>query len=511
MNKTLDKFLGDVIKHDHIEVTQNIAKTNSVYSTVEANSGEWGPGLIADITYFIDLSGSNVTGDGSVLKPFQTLQHAIDLLPKNLNGHFVDIYVNDGTYNLTSSLNIESFFGGEIMIQSTNHDPDLVKFKSTTNNALNLFACEAIVGLQTLSFVGNSIAIDAQNYGFLVIIDCCVSSTNIGISLIGNCVIMGLGNCLGENEPDVGLNIMAGNILQAGIVVGTVDNIIVGGGVVIDENYFILTPKIAPTLDYEVANKKYVDDTLNTYSGIVGPKLDSVYSTVEANSASWGGGPGPVGAYIPLTGSSNIQGSLIPSVNNATLGTSANPWQDVFVSSGSIYIGPKKLGLNAAGDLTLDNQQIAYYSEVTAVISANISGYLKTTDFDAYSGNVQSEITVISAEVTRLSKYSVFAQVTGVVQNSTVEIDSIPSGYCDSAVWDYTIKNGINMRTGSVRACWNSIGDVARDETCTNDLGYTKLVTIDVAMIAGNAKLRVNVLPAAGNGWSVKSLRETIN
>ena len=85
----------------------------------------------------------------------------------------------------------------------------------------------------------------------------------------------------------------------------------------------------------DIPNKKYVDNTLKTYSGkiaidqhaqdlaisgklirsefesysgIVGPKLDSVYSTVQSHSAEWNLSGGPAGLYVTVTGIQTITG-----------------------------------------------------------------------------------------------------------------------------------------------------------------------------------------------------------
>jgi len=59
VNRTLDKFLGDVIKHDHAEVIEISGKSNNTFSIVAANSADWG------FSGYIALSGDiaqNVTG-----------------------------------------------------------------------------------------------------------------------------------------------------------------------------------------------------------------------------------------------------------------------------------------------------------------------------------------------------------------------------------------------------------------------------------------------------------------
>lgn len=52
----------------------------------------------ADRTVYVDPTGSDVTGDGSVGNPFRQIQTAVDILPKNVL-HLVDIEAATGSYD----------------------------------------------------------------------------------------------------------------------------------------------------------------------------------------------------------------------------------------------------------------------------------------------------------------------------------------------------------------------------------------------------------------------------
>ncbi len=71
-----------------------------------------------DTTYYIATTGSDTTGDGSQVTPFRTIQHSIDILPKDLGGHDANIKVVDGTYN--EDIQIRAFSGGVITLSSVN-------------------------------------------------------------------------------------------------------------------------------------------------------------------------------------------------------------------------------------------------------------------------------------------------------------------------------------------------------------------------------------------------------
>jgi len=59
--------------------------------------------LNEDRTYYIAPDGNDTTGDGSTETPYLTIQKCIDLIPKDLNGHYVEIILKDGTYPTESA------------------------------------------------------------------------------------------------------------------------------------------------------------------------------------------------------------------------------------------------------------------------------------------------------------------------------------------------------------------------------------------------------------------------
>jgi hypothetical protein len=78
-----------------------------------------------------------------------------------------------------------------------------------------------------------------------------------------------------------------------------------------------------------------------------------------------------------------------------------------------------------------------------------------------------------------------------------------------AAFFDFVVKKGTNVRSGTVYACHN--GDstplVEFTETSTNDLGDTSDVTLSVDISGANMRLLATV---ASDDWSVKSLIRAI-
>lgn len=89
--------------------------------------------LTSDITLYVSTIGSDILGDGTQSNPFKTIQHAIDILPKDLGGYSAYIIVSNGTYD--EDLWISGFNSGLVNIlsnspESTNTD---VAIKSVTS------------------------------------------------------------------------------------------------------------------------------------------------------------------------------------------------------------------------------------------------------------------------------------------------------------------------------------------------------------------------------------------
>lgn len=85
--------------------------------------------LTGDINIYVSTTGSDILGDGSELNPFKTIQHAIDIIPKDLNGHTVTVWVADGTYD--ESITISGFKTGKFILRT---------FRSSTLSSLTKLA-----------------------------------------------------------------------------------------------------------------------------------------------------------------------------------------------------------------------------------------------------------------------------------------------------------------------------------------------------------------------------------
>lgn len=140
--------------------------------------------LTSDITLYVSTTGSDTTGDGTSAKPFKTIQHAIDILPKDLGGHVVIINVANGTY--PERVRIVGFNNGEFRLYSSN--PELLSdnckvdsidmlydtcmivvggfsIMTTTNNGVSAESCSSL-NIQFIKITENALSSGINGMGF---------------------------------------------------------------------------------------------------------------------------------------------------------------------------------------------------------------------------------------------------------------------------------------------------------------------------------------------------------
>jgi len=92
------------------------------------------------------------------------------------------------------------------------------------------------------------------------------------------------------------------------------------------------------------------------------------------------------------------------------------------------------------------------------------------------------------------------------VDTGTETVASVLIATYTAAFFDFVIKNGTNLRAGTVFACHDGT-NVVYTETSTNDLGDTSDVTLSVDISGTDMRLRATV---TSDDWSVKSLIRAI-
>ena len=111
---------GGTISH----ASNNIVATK-LYETVNGGIINKSSGVIAgtldrEVNYYVSTTGSDTTGDGSITKPFRTIQHTIDVVPKNLGGCAATINIASGVYE--EDVYVLGFTGGSLNLYSDTKD-----------------------------------------------------------------------------------------------------------------------------------------------------------------------------------------------------------------------------------------------------------------------------------------------------------------------------------------------------------------------------------------------------
>ena len=78
--------------------------------------------LSTNTTFYVATTGNDTTGDGTLSRPWATIQHAYDWVSSNinLNGHTLTIQIQNGTYNTGLTANSPVQGAGNVVINGNN-------------------------------------------------------------------------------------------------------------------------------------------------------------------------------------------------------------------------------------------------------------------------------------------------------------------------------------------------------------------------------------------------------
>jgi hypothetical protein len=227
------------------------------------------------VSYYVSTTGSDITGDGSIGNPYQTIQHTVDQIPKHLGGNHIYVYLDDGVYSLTSAVHIEGFIGGALMFASKNTDYTKVTISANAgvSQCFQINRCDCQIRFANLSFTidtNSGICILANNIRNLEFVGTTAygeanpRNNTVGVQ-VQRVSLVTLRNLTDLANPvDTGVKSMFSNVITRydASVCGTTNFNFSYQTIFSDNNGFVNTPASAPTTDYQVANKKYVDDEI---------------------------------------------------------------------------------------------------------------------------------------------------------------------------------------------------------------------------------------------------------
>ena len=125
--------------------------------------------LQGNVSYNVSLSGSDSTGDGTSAKPFKTIQRALSVIPKDLNGYTATILIADGTYD--EIVTISGFYSGTLDIKSLNNPETLNTLCKVRRIVIkNCSARVQVYGIYLTQTNDTALSVDTCNF---VYVKCC--------------------------------------------------------------------------------------------------------------------------------------------------------------------------------------------------------------------------------------------------------------------------------------------------------------------------------------------------
>lgn len=204
------------------------------------------------------------------------------------------------------------------------------------------------------------------------------------------------------------------------------------------------------------------------------------------------------------------------------------------ITTGTVNLKTQALTVSAGEgiDVSVSGQTITVAGEDATTTNKGIASF-DTNNFTVASGQVSAKNAVVNgvnvvlgssinislAEITNASATTPDqlvlnggALIHGVLYTSgsaTIPsplnsvVATMPTGSYDAAHFDYVLKSGSNLRTGTVMAVWAAgTGNIEFTDTSTNDIGDTLSEVFTVDILSGNVRLK---LTGDSNTWTVKT------
>ena len=183
-------------------------------------------GLTAPVNLYVSLAGSDTLGNGTSANPYRTINKALSVLPKNLNGMRTVINIAAGTYN--EIVYADRFFGAAITI-----------------SGLTINGCRVLIDPINLTVGSNGIFIESQ--GLLY------SSGNNPIVVNGAAegvtlrygAMLDLNSLTINNATSRALQVQYGSMASVGTLAGSGNNI---GVYLYNSTAYVVSAPIAATV-----------------------------------------------------------------------------------------------------------------------------------------------------------------------------------------------------------------------------------------------------------------------
>lgn len=180
--------------------------------------------LTGNKNLYVSNSGSDTTGDGTQANPFASIQKAIDTVPKNINGHMVEINVASGTY---TGFSISSFYGCAIKNKYGITIRGATDGDTVISGGVAVISCASFVFIEKIEVTGNesgfNIAVlNCPSQVRLHTVKCTGTTTDSGLWFLNS--IATIYNVTVSNKTCRAFEI-AGSVVFASLIEGSENNV----------------------------------------------------------------------------------------------------------------------------------------------------------------------------------------------------------------------------------------------------------------------------------------------
>jgi len=246
-----------------------------------------------------------------------------------------------------------------------------------------------------------------------------------------------------------------------------------------------------PSLRTHIEAGLYVTGAITSSVGFSGDgsNLTGIVSTLSITGSASG------------TGAINLktQGLIVSGANGITASVSG---QTLTVSGSNATTSTKGVasfnGTNftvTGGEVTSNNITING-GTVTLGGTRNITLAQITTQ-----GATTTDAVTLSGGATIGSAFQTSSTYVAVGPTTNEVVLSLATGSFDAAHFDYVLKSGVNLRTGTVMSIWTD-GSIEFTDTSTNDIGNTRNADFTVDTNSGNVRLKFSVTSGT---WTIKT------
>jgi hypothetical protein len=274
-----------------------------------------------------------------------------------------------------------------------------------------------------------------------------------------------------------------------------------------------------------MAGPTYHNDSVHSYWGnsndfqidhdgnhsVINNLTGNLYISNEANDADIelrsDDGAGGVTAYLTLDGSitKTIASKDIhfDGTVKATFGSNAAPNLSIYSDGTSSFI--KEGG---TGNFNIQTNGGGIFFEKTT--GENMAVFRTDSDVELYFDGL-SKFSTVTGGVSVTGTITVDSALLSNQENTDIDtgtetVANVAIATYTAAFFDFVVKKGTNIRSGTVYACHDGT-NVEFTETSTQDLGDTSDVTLSVDISGTNMRLLATV---TSDDWSVKSLIRAI-